>query len=53
VPVGVELPAAPLTAIVTASACVVVMLEEDGVTVTKGVVFAEVTTTNVEPEALL
>ena len=51
-PVGVELP--PLTATETDRACVVVMFDEDGVTVTVGVVFAGVlTVTEAEPVALL
>jgi hypothetical protein len=53
-PVGVGLPVPPLTAIATVNACPVVMLDEDGVTVTVGVVFAEaVTVTEVVPVALL
>jgi hypothetical protein len=39
VPVGVGLPVPPLTAVVTVNACAVVMLVEDGVTVTVGAVF--------------
>jgi hypothetical protein len=53
-PVGVGLPVPPLTATVTLSACAVVMLEADGVTVTVGVVFAgAVTVTEFDPVALL
>jgi hypothetical protein len=36
VPVLVGLPGPPLTAIFTVNGCVVVMLDEDGVTVTSG-----------------
>jgi hypothetical protein len=48
-PVGVGV---LLTAIVTDSACAVVMLDKDGVTVTVGVAFATVTFDEV-PDALL
>jgi hypothetical protein len=47
------LPVPPLTATVTVKACAVVMLDADGATVTIGVVFADVTTTKVDPDALL
>jgi hypothetical protein len=54
VPVGLELPVPPLTATATVRGCAVVMLEEDGVTVTVGVIFAGVVTVTVaDPEALL
>ena len=49
VPVGAGV---PLTMTVTVSACVVVMLDEDGVTVTEGVDFVTVTLADV-PVALL
>ena len=52
--VGVGLLLPPLTATVTVSGCVVVMLDADGVTVTVGVVLAGVVTVTVaDPEALL
>jgi hypothetical protein len=52
--VGVGLPVPPLTATVTVRVCAVVMLDEPGVTVTKGVVFACVTVTAEEvPVAVL
>jgi hypothetical protein len=51
VPVGVG---EPLTATVTVNDCVVVMLDEDGVTVTVGVAFAEeVTATEPVPVFVL
>src|ERR1039458_4786480 len=54
VPVGVGLPLPPLTPMVTDNDCAVVMLDEPGVTVTVGVVFAgAVTTTVFVPVALL
>jgi hypothetical protein len=44
----------PPTLMVTDSICVVVMLDEDGVTITVGVVlFNAVTVTEFDPEALL
>jgi hypothetical protein len=43
VPVDAGVPLPPLTFTVTASPCIVVMPEEDGVTVTVGVVLATVT----------
>lgn len=52
-PVGVGLPLAAETVIVTPSACVVVMLEVEGVTVTTGVVGAFVTVTELAPVAEL
>ena len=53
-PVGVGLPLPPLTATVTVKACAVVMLDEDGVTDTVGVVTACVTVTARDvPVALL
>ena len=51
-PVGTGAPLPPLTATDTISACVVVMLEVDGVTVTVGVAFATVKVAEV-PVALL
>jgi hypothetical protein len=42
-PVGVGLPVPPVTATVTVRACAVVMLVEEGVTVTVGVIFDTVT----------
>jgi hypothetical protein len=53
-PVGVGLPLPPLTETVTVKACAVVMLDEDGVTTTVGVVFTRVTVTaEDEPVAVL
>ena len=46
------MPVPPLTATVTVSDCAVVMLDEDGVTVTEGVALATVTAEDV-PVALL
>jgi hypothetical protein len=39
-PVGVGLPLPPLTPTVTVRGCAVVMLDDDGVTVTVGVILA-------------
>ena len=47
------MPLPPLTAIVTVSACDVVMLEKAGVTVTVGVISAAVTVTVFVPVALV
>ena len=47
VPVGTGFPLPPLTTTVTDKACVVVMLNEDGVTVTVGVIRDEVSTVTV------
>jgi hypothetical protein len=53
-PVGVGFPLPPLTTTVTVRACVDMMLEADGVTVTVGLVFAWVTVTAEDvPVALL
>jgi hypothetical protein len=53
-PVGVGFPLPPLTTTVTDRACVVVMLDEDGVTPTVGVTLAGfVTVTGEDPVALL
>lgn len=53
-PVGAGLPVPVMTATVTVRACAVVMLDEPGVTVTVGVIFAGlVTATGVNPVALL
>jgi hypothetical protein len=51
VPAGVGLPVPPFTVTVTVSVCAVVMLVEEGVTVTVGVIFDTVTV--FEPDALL
>jgi hypothetical protein len=54
VPVGVGLPPPPLTTTATERLWAVVMLNEDGVTVTAGVIFAGVVTvTSADPDALL
>ena len=48
------MPLPPLTAIVTVNPCAVVMLVEDGVTVTVGIDLAgAVTVTELDPDALL
>jgi hypothetical protein len=53
-PVAFWLPVPPLTATVTVSACAVVMLDEDGFTVTDGAVAPGVVTdTEANPEASL
>lgn len=44
-PVGVGFPLPPLTETVTVNACAVVMLDEEGVTVTTGVMAATVSMT--------
>jgi hypothetical protein len=51
-PVGVGAPLPPLTVTVTCSDWVVVMLDDDGVTVTVGVWVAGVTVMDVDPAAL-
>ena len=52
VPVGVGLPVPPLTATVTLSDCVVVMLDTPGVTVTVGNTAVTVTADEAIPDAL-
>jgi hypothetical protein len=53
-PLAVGVPAAEVTATVIVSACAVVMLDEDGVTVTVGVVLGPaVTVTSIELKVLL
>jgi hypothetical protein len=53
-PVGVGLLLPPVTATITDNACVAVMLDEPGVTVTVGVIKAgDVTVTVFDPVALL
>jgi hypothetical protein len=53
-PVGVGLPPPPLTAMVTVKPCALVMLLEDGVTVTVGIIVTgTITVTEFEPVAPL